>query len=139
MSDHNHAVEAHGDHHEEHGSHGALYFRVFCALLVFTAISVVADLVHLPSKIMLVAIVLAVATAKALCVLMYFMHLKFERAWKWLLLAPTTIIALAIPFSLRPDIGASYYVQDIPQLHDYPEHQAAVHEASEHGGSSGHH
>lgn len=138
MSDHAHAGEAHGDHHEHHDSHGALYFRVFLALLVFTAISVAADLVSLPSKFMLGAIVLAVATAKALCVLMYFMHLKFERAWKWLLLAPTTIIALAIPFSLRPDIGSSYYTQDIPQLRDYPEHEAAVHEAAQHGGG-GHH
>ena len=130
MSDHDHAEE----HHE---SHGNLYFRVFCALLIFTAISVAADVVNLPSKILLAAIVLAVAVAKALCVMMYFMHLKFERAWKYLLLVPTSIIALAIPFSLRPDIGASYYVQDIPQLHDYPEHEADVLEASKHGG--GHH
>ena len=88
--------------------------------------SVVADIAHLPSKFLLGAIVLAVAVAKALCVMAYFMHLKFERAWKYLLLVPTTIIALAIPISLRPDIGASYYVQDIPQLHDYPEHEATV-------------
>ena len=126
MSEHDH------DHHE---SHGKLYFAVFCALCVFTAISVAADLVHLPSKILLGAIVLAVAVAKALCVLMYFMHLKFERAWKYLLLAPTTIIALAIPLSLRPDIGTSYYVQDVPQLRDYPEHEARVLEAAEHGGA----
>ena len=130
MSDHDHA-------HEQHESHGSVYFKVFCALCIFTLISVAADLVHLPNKIMLIAIVLAVAVAKALCVLLYFMHLKFERAWKYLLLVPTTIIALAIPISLRPDIGASYYVQDIPQLHDYPEHEAMVHEASQHGG--GHH
>ena len=112
--------------HEHYESHGSTYFKVFCALCVFTLISVVADIIHLPSKILLGAIVLAVAVAKALCVMAYFMHLKFERAWKYLLLIPTTIIALAIPISLRPDIGASYYVQDIPQLHDYPEHEAAV-------------
>jgi cytochrome c oxidase subunit 4 len=125
------------DHDQEHHeSHGKIYFAVFCALCAFTAISVAADLVHLPSKIMLAAIVLAVAVAKALCVLMYFMHLKFERAWKYLLLAPTTIIALALPVSLRPDIGASYYAQDVPQLRDYPEHEVRVEEAK-HGG--GHH
>ncbi|WP_373650794.1 cytochrome C oxidase subunit IV family protein [Schlesneria sp. DSM 10557] len=118
--------------HEQHESHGGVYFKVFLALCVFTLISVAADLVGMPNKIMLGAIVLAVAVAKALCVLMYFMHLKFERAWKYLLLVPTTIIALAIPVSLRPDIGASYYVQDIPQLRDYPEHEAATQSSSHH-------
>lgn len=112
----------HDAHHDEHASHGAAYFRVFCALCVFTGISVVADLVHLPSKIMLGAIVLAVAVAKALCVMMFFMHLKFERAWKYLLLAPTIILACALPLSLRPDIGETYYVPDVQQLRDYPEH-----------------
>jgi cytochrome c oxidase subunit 4 len=124
--------------HEHHESHSRIYFLVFCALCVFTLISVGADWIRkdIPA-VLLGAIVLAVATAKALCVLMYFMHLKFERAWKYLLLVPTTIIALALPISLRPDIGASYYVQDVPQLHDYPEHVAAEHDASAHGG--GHH
>jgi cytochrome c oxidase subunit 4 len=130
-------MSEHDQSHEHHESHGNVYLRVFCALCVFTIISVAADLVQLPSKIMLAAIVLAVAVAKALCVMMFFMHLKFERAWKYLLLVPTTIIALALPVSLRPDIGTSYYMQDVPQLHDYPEHEVRVLEASQHGG--GHH
>src|SRR5580698_8877795 len=120
--------------HDHHDSHGAVYFKVFIALCVFTAVSVAADLVHLPSKIMLGAIVLAVAVAKALCVMMFFMHLKFERAWKYLLLAPTIIIAAALPLSLRPDIGETYYTPDVQQLRDYPEHEASVH----HDGDAAH-
>lgn len=118
--------------HEHHESHGGLYFRVFLALLVFTAISVIADLVHLPNKFLLGAIVLAVAVAKALCVMMFFMHLKFERAWKYLLLAPTVILALALPLSLRPDIGETYYTPDTPQLRDYPEHEASLGKGAHH-------
>ena len=118
--------------HEHHESHGAAYFRVFIALIVFTVISVLADLVHLPNKILLGAIVLAVATAKALCVLLFFMHLKFERAWKYLLLAPTVIIALALPVALRPDIGETYYTPDVPQLRDYEEQKANSHAESAH-------
>ena len=121
--------------HEQHDSHSAAYWRVFWALCGFTVISVVADLVALPSKFLLGAIVLAVATAKALCVMMYFMHLKFERAWKYLLLAPTMIIAAALPVALRPDIGAHYYVQDVKQSGpDYQEHLERT--AAQ---SSGHH
>jgi len=112
------------DHgHDEHASHGATYFAVFLALCGLTAMSVAADVVHM-TPILLGAVVLAVATAKALCVMMFFMHLKFERAWKYLLLAPTIILALALPLSLRPDIGETYYVPDVPQMRDYPEHQA---------------
>lgn len=114
MSDHD---------HDEHASHGATYFAVFVALCVFTGISVGCDLLHM-NKILLAGLVLAVATCKALCVMMYFMHLKFERAWKYLLLAPTIILALALPLSLRPDIGETYYVPDVPQMRDYPEHEA---------------
>ena len=123
MSDHDHG---------HHDSHNATYFWVFIALCCFTAISVVADLVHLPNKVMLGAIVLAVAVAKALCVMMFFMHLKFERAWKYLLLAPTIIIAMELPISLRPDIGETYYTPDTPQLRDYDEQQANAHGKSEH-------
>jgi cytochrome c oxidase subunit IV len=119
--------------HEHHESHSAAYFNVFIGLCVLTLISVVADLVHLPDKRVLGVIVFAVAIAKALCVMMYFMHLKFERAWKYLLLAPTLIIALALPVALRPDIGETYYVSDVPQLHDYAEHEASLqHGSAEH-------
>lgn len=128
--------------HEHHASLDKTYLMVFFALCGFTVISVVADLVHLPNKVALGAIVLAVAVCKALCVMMYFMHLKFERAWKYLLLAPTMIIAAALPVSLRPDIGETYYTPDVQQLRDYPEHEAAMqqlHHAEEAGGAAEHH
>ena len=109
-----------------------LFQSVHCPVRIFTGISVAADLVDLPSKILLGAIVLAVAVAKALCVMMYFMHLKFERAWKYLLLAPTIILALALPISLRPDIGETYYTQDVQQQRDYEEQQANKHDSGHH-------
>ena len=50
-------------------------------------------------------LVLSVATAKALFVMMYFMHLKFEGRWKYVLLSPTVILAIGLPLALLPDIG----------------------------------
>jgi cytochrome c oxidase subunit 4 len=108
------------DHHD---SHAKAYFAVFIALCCFTGLSVMADLVHLPSKAILGAIVLAVATAKALCVMMFFMHLKFERAWKYMLLAPTLILAAGLMTALIPDIGRHYYTVDSPQVHEFEEEQ----------------
>lgn len=124
------------DHHE---SHGGAYLVVFGMLCIFTVISWVADLIHLPDKRLLAAIVLAVATAKALCVMMYFMHLKFEKAWKYLLLAPTFILAMAIPFALFPDIGGHYYTVDVPQVKEYRLIQAAADEHHGDGHAAEHH
>jgi cytochrome c oxidase subunit 4 len=106
MSEHNH-------------SHLRTYLTVFVVLCICTLISVAADVVHFASHSVVVVVVMAVAVTKALCVMMYFMHLKFERAWKYLLLAPTIILASAIPFALAPDVGMHYYTVDVPQLHEF--------------------
>jgi cytochrome c oxidase subunit IV len=116
MTEHGHG---HADDHEHH-SHGALYFSIFAALCVFTVISFVADKANflLPHNV-IVCIVMAVAVCKALCVMMIFMHLKFERAWKYLLLAPTFVLAFTIPFALAPDIGWHYYTSTAPQIYEH--------------------
>ena len=137
MSDHAH------DDHEFH-SHFKLYLTIFGALCGFTVISIVADLVHIPNRAALVGIVLAVAVCKALCVMLIFMHLKFERAWKYLLLAPTVILACTIPFALAPDVGFHYYTPTDPQIIEYEAREAARkanaadgHGGGEHGGEHG--
>ena len=126
MSDHAvaHAADA-GHEHEEYHSHGQLYFMVFWVLCGFTLMSIGADYLQMANKNILRAIILAVATSKALCVMMYFMHLKFEGAWKYLLLAPTFILAATLPFSLVPDVGTHYYTVDVPQRYEYEAQEAA--------------
>lgn len=110
--------------HEHHPSHFNTYVTIFVVLCVFTALSWIADLMHLANHKLLIVIVLAIASAKALCVMAVFMHLQFERAWKYLLLAPTLILASAIPFALAPDVGLHYYTVDVPQLHEYEKMRA---------------
>ncbi|MBM82873.1 MAG: oxidase [Planctomycetaceae bacterium] len=100
---------ADGHHHHPN------YFMVFIALCVCTALSVGADLLSLDNKLVLAAIVMAIASAKALFVMMYFMHLKFEGKWKFILLAPTVILAIGLPLALLPDVGVHYYTVDVPQ------------------------
>jgi hypothetical protein len=65
--------------------------------------------------------------------MMVFMHLKFERAWKYLLLAPTLILACTIPFALAPDIAFHYYTQDAPQVYEF---EAGHGDHGGHGGKS---
>jgi cytochrome c oxidase subunit 4 len=122
----------HGGGHTAHDTHHVNYFLVFLALCGLTLMSVIFDVVDIRGKrigplngtIVLIVLVLSVATAKALCVMAFFMHLKFERNWKYVLLAPTIILAMGLPLALLPDIGVHYYTTDTPQRSAGADHPA---------------
>jgi cytochrome c oxidase subunit 4 len=101
-------LEVHAGHHHVN------YLAVFIALCICTLLSIAFDIIHMP-KTLTVALVLAVACAKALFVMTYFMHLKFEGGWKFIILAPTAILAVGLMVALAPDIGLHYYTLDVPQ------------------------
>jgi cytochrome c oxidase subunit 4 len=104
---------------DEHaGHHPVNYFIIFLILCFCTFMSVVFDFVKIDNKILLIVLVMSVATAKALFVMTYFMHLKFEGNWKFVLLAPTVALAMGLPLALLPDVGLHYYQRDVPQMHD---------------------
>ena len=123
----------------DHKSHDKIYGLVFLALCVFTGLSFYADILPVKeagsesegwSTPVIAVIVLAIAVAKATCVMLFFMHLKWERGWKYVLLAPTTILAIGFPIALMPDIGFHYY-------HQVP--TETMREASaDHAGHAGH-
>jgi cytochrome c oxidase subunit IV len=121
--------------HAEHAHHDVKYIAVFIALCIFTGLSVLADVVEGLPYTVKVVLVLSISTAKALCVMLFFMHLKFEGAWKYILLAPTTILAIGLPIALIPDIGTRYYISAVPQDADFE--QAMAHHSSGHE-ESGH-
>ncbi|MEZ6062897.1 MAG: cytochrome C oxidase subunit IV family protein [Planctomycetaceae bacterium] len=126
--------------HDNHNSHHANYLAVFVALCVFTGLSVLFDLAHFSNHAVTIVLVLAVAVAKALCVMGFFMHLKFEGNWKFVLLAPTTILAIGLPLALLPDIGVVYYTSVAPQNVSWSgemEVYHAEHASAEHGEHSG--
>src|SRR6266700_1463169 len=119
MSD-EHAAAAGGDHADRGGHFPHVnYWVIFGLLCGLTVVSWLADEMSgrgwLNKGIVLTFIVLAVACAKALFVMMYFMHLKFEGRWKFVLLAPTIVLAMAIPAALMPDVGSHYYDYQVPQ------------------------
>lgn len=117
-----------GDNQGQHVN----YLVIFLVLCVCTALSVAFDVLEF-SKPVTVVLVLAVACAKALCVMMFFMHLKFEGNWKYVLLAPTTILAIGLPLALLPDIGVPYYQSTAPQSTTWAD-EIARFEATHHGG-----
>ena len=48
---------------------------------------------------------MAVSVAKALLVILFFMHLWWERAWKYVLTIPSLIMGVLLVMLLVPDIG----------------------------------
>ena len=124
------------EHSHEH--HAVNYTAIFGLLCVCTLASICFDWFKdsMP-KPLLIVLILGVALCKATFVLLYFMHIKFETAWKYVLLAPTAVLACALPFALAPDIAYHYYnvsaeqrliaAEDTEASHAHPENATAVH------------
>ncbi|RPI89731.1 MAG: oxidase [Planctomycetaceae bacterium] len=127
------AAHSEGAHHAHPN-----YMAIFGILILLTVASVIADSVGgTKGKLIVGLIVLVIASFKAMFVMLYFMHLKFEGAWKYVLLAPTVILALAVPAALAPDIAFKYYDAQNPQQKALREMEAE-HAAVTHGHTGAH-
>jgi cytochrome c oxidase subunit 4 len=71
-----------------------VYFLVYAALVCLTAITVTSASLDLGRVAVL--IVLAIAATKSVLVLLYFMHLRYEKRTLIRLLMPIVIVTLAI-------------------------------------------
>jgi len=134
----------HGDHAEAgHGSLG-LYLTVFVALCVLTTCSfwTYSDLwpSALDSPTIKRVFMISVSCTKAMLVILFFMHLKWEANWKWVLTIPALMMAIFLMLVLVPDIGlrmrhASYerleYAAELPAE---PDEAQGPEVTSSHGG-----
>ena len=103
MSD-THAVEGH--EHSDHGGN-AKYLAVFGCLIVLTLISFWLGGSSINQTAPMVAKVgmLAVSCAKALLVMLFFMHLIWEANWKYVLTIPASLMSIFLICMLIPDVG----------------------------------
>ena len=103
------STEVHADEHadEHHGSLGS-YMAVFVALCLLTGASffTYTDVWRnsIPREIGW-TFMMAVSCCKALLVIMFFMHLKYEANWKWVLTIPAGLMSIFLVMMLIPDIG----------------------------------
>lgn len=93
------------EHHHEHESHDSTYIRVFAALLVFTILEYVYAMLTQSHFLALVVGLVALAVTKAVLVALFFMHVKFEGRWVYLLIVPTGVLATALVAALVPDVS----------------------------------
>ncbi len=122
MSDHGHhpapgsgppTGHDHGGHdhaaggHDEHGGI-AKYIYVFIALCVLTGCSFFTyssywPWHHLPQVGW--TFMMAVSCTKAMLVILFFMHVKYEANWKYVLTFPAGFMAIFLTVMLVPDVG----------------------------------
>lgn len=109
--DHSHA--SHGHEHGAHAEHGGMakYLYVFIALCVLTLASFwtfsdfPVDWPFHDQPAVGWAFMFAVSCSKALLVILFFMHVKYEASWKYVLTVPPAIMAVFLILALVPDIG----------------------------------
>jgi cytochrome c oxidase subunit 4 len=90
------------------GSHGP-YWRVFASLVVLTLVEYLFSLFG-SSRMPLSFVALAsgltlLATVYAFLVVWFFMHLKYEGRWIYLMLVPVCLLTVVVIAGLTPDIA----------------------------------
>jgi cytochrome c oxidase subunit IV len=81
----------------------APYIKVWAGLAVLTAVEYFYALLFKDHFTLLVTGLLSLALVKAGMVGWYFMHLKFERPWVYLLIVPACVLAVGLTLTLVPD------------------------------------
>jgi cytochrome c oxidase subunit 4 len=100
-------------HHEHagHDDHGGIakYVFVFIALCVLTTMSFFTYSSYWPwreSPAVARLFMTAVSCTKAMLVILFFMHVKYEANWKYVLTIPASIMSVFLCLALVPDVGA---------------------------------
>ena len=102
-----HAPSSEDGHDDSHGSTGK-YLTVFVALCILTSASIFTTSSFWPfpdQPAVGWAFMMAVSCAKAMLVILFFMHLIWEANWKYVLTIPAACMSLFLVLMLVPDIG----------------------------------
>jgi cytochrome c oxidase subunit 4 len=81
----------------------APYIKVWAGLAILTAVEYFYALIFKDHFVLLVAGLLSLAIVKAAMVGWYFMHLKFEKPWVYILIVPALVMAFFLTTALLPD------------------------------------
>jgi cytochrome c oxidase subunit 4 len=91
---------------EEHATEShAPYLKVWAALAVFTAVEYFYAFFFKELFVLLLVGLLIWAAIKAGLVGWFFMHLKFEGPWVYILIVPAVVLATILVLALSPDVA----------------------------------
>ena len=106
MSQHAHSrvpEEPHGvseplPHHEIN------YYAIFGTLVILTIVTVAVAFINIQNEAIKVALALAIASIKATCVALFFMHLKFEGKLIYMIAIVPLCLCVVLVVALIPDV-----------------------------------
>jgi cytochrome c oxidase subunit 4 len=139
MSQHAHdPAQAAAGHDHDVGI--AKYIYVFIALCVLTTMSFFTYSSYWPfheQPNIGRSFMMAVSCTKALLVILFFMHVKYEANWKYVLTIPAAFMSLFLLMALVPDIGMrGRWLSEERRLHMAEPRAGADHAAAEHAAPS---
>ena len=103
-------------------SNTKVFLFVFLMLCVLTALSFwVANSYLMENKVVGWVAMMMVSVAKAMLVILFFMHLWWERAWKYILTIPALFMGLLLVLLLVPDVGYRYLTYSKDRRENAPE------------------
>jgi cytochrome c oxidase subunit 4 len=115
---------SHGREPEEpHGTteptphHHVNYFAIFGTLVVLTIVTVAVAFIDIHNELIKVLVALAIASVKATCVALFFMHLKFEGKLIYLIFIVPLILCVLLTVALIPDVLLPAHGTDNVSLH----------------------
>ncbi len=141
--------------HDAEGAHDvgiAKYIYVFIALCVLTTMSFFTYSSYWPFHAQPNigrAFMMAVSCTKAMLVILFFMHVKYEANWKYVLTIPAAFMSLFLLLALVPDVGLRgrwlseerrLYMaeprtdESAPIVHHGDSEQGGAHDDAGHGG-----
>jgi caa(3)-type oxidase subunit IV len=88
---------------EEHSDEG-LNLGVYLALLLLTAATLTAGLLHVGGRLMVVSVALIIASVKASLIGFYYMGLRRERALTFGIIAVGVVAILILLIGIAPDL-----------------------------------
>jgi cytochrome c oxidase subunit 4 len=141
---HGHDGQSQGAHaHAEHGHAGiAQYVYVFLALCVLTSASFFTYSSYWPfhnQPAIGWTFMMAVSCTKALLVILFFMHVKYEANWKYVVTIPAGFMAIFLVLALVPDIGMrGRWLSEERQLYMAEPKQPGHNKVVQHDESAGH-
>ena len=90
-------------------SNTKVFLFVFLMLCALTGISFwIANSYLMENRVVGWSAMMLVSVAKALLVILFFMHLWWERAWKYVLTIPALFMGVLLVLLLVPDVGYRY-------------------------------
>ena len=107
MSDPSDTKSSEAAQHDDHGGFGK-YYAVFAALCVLTSASFMTYFDFWEENFsdhVGWAFMMAVSCTKASLVILFFMHLKYEANWKYVLTIPAGMMSIFLMLMLVPDVG----------------------------------